>query len=109
MAFSHFSESAYSQSNANNSLEMGALMSGKNQYGAGSGGANSSSHTMRGADHQVYLEFQVIGQSQKLTAIDPVSHVEVSVTGPANTPREHITNLALRKLQRRIAELAAKS
>lgn len=65
--------------------------------------------SQHGMNNEVYLEFQVIGQSQKLTAIDPVSHVEVSVTGPANAPREHITNLALRKLQRRIDDLAAKS
>lgn len=58
---------------------------------------------------EIYLEFQIIGQFQKVTAIDPVTHVEVSVSGPKSTPRDHISRLAVRKLQRRIDELCAKN
>ncbi len=57
------------------------------------------------ANNEIYLEFQTIGQSQKIIAIDAASHVEVTVTGPANATREHMTQLAVRKLQRRITQL----
>lgn len=59
-------------------------------------------------EDEIYLEFQIIGQYQKLTAIDAKSHIEVSVSGPASTSREHITRLAVRKLKRRIADLENK-
>lgn len=57
------------------------------------------------ANNQIYLEFQTIGQSQKVIAIDAISHIEVTVTGPANATRQHMTQLAVRKLQRRIDQL----
>lgn len=52
---------------------------------------------------EIYLEFQVIGASQKVSAIDSKSGVEVSVTGPANAPRQQIINIAVQKLKRKLA------
>ena len=52
---------------------------------------------------EIYLEFQVIGSSQKVSAIDAVTGTEVSVTGPANATRDHISKIAIQKLQRKLA------
>ena len=51
---------------------------------------------------EVYIEFQVVGHSQKATAIDPVTGLEATVIGPKAATREHMTNLAVKKLNRRI-------
>ncbi len=53
---------------------------------------------------EIYLEFQVIGTSQKVSAIDGKTGVEVSVTGPANAPRQQISNIAVQKLKRKLAQ-----
>lgn len=54
---------------------------------------------------EIYLEFQTLGQSQKVIAIDPLTHIEVTVTGPVQATREHMIQLAVRKLKRRIEQL----
>jgi len=56
---------------------------------------------------EIYLEFQSLGASQKVSAIDPVTGIEVAVTGPANTPRDKITQIAVQKLQRRLEREAS--
>ena len=56
----------------------------------------------------IYLEFQVIGASQKVSAIDAKTGVEVSVTGPVNAPRDHISKIAVQKLQRKLAISASR-
>ncbi len=53
---------------------------------------------------EIYLEFQSVGQSQRLTAIDPETGLEATVIGPVAATREHMTNLAIKKLKRRIAQ-----
>lgn len=53
---------------------------------------------------EVYLEFQAVGQTQKLTAIDAATGIEVTVLGPLNATRQHMTQLAVKKLQRRIQQ-----
>lgn len=50
----------------------------------------------------IYLEYQVLGTSQKVSAICSATGIEVSVTGPANAPRQQITNIAVAKLKRRL-------
>lgn len=46
-----------------------------------------------------YLEFQAIGNSVKVCAIDPASGLEVSIVGPANQGQELLTRTAVRKLE----------
>jgi hypothetical protein len=48
---------------------------------------------------EVYFEFQQIGSYVKVTAIDPVSMVEVSVTGAAAASQQNLKQLALRRLE----------
>ncbi len=57
----------------------------------------------RQANKQIYLEFQVLGTSQKVSAIDGTTGIEVSVTGPKSAPRDQITKIAVQKLERRLA------
>ena len=45
-----------------------------------------------------------VGTSQKVSAIDPVTGIEVSVTGPLNAPRDQISQIAVSKLKRRIEQ-----
>ena len=47
---------------------------------------------------EVYFEFQRIGAYVKVTAIDPVTLVEVSVTGSATAGEQALKQLALRRL-----------
>lgn len=48
---------------------------------------------------EVYFEFQQIGAYVKVTAIDPDTLVEVSVTGAASAGQQSLKQLALRRLQ----------
>lgn len=48
---------------------------------------------------EVYFEFQQVGAYVKVTAIDPVTLVEVSVTGAASAGEQSLKQLALRRLQ----------
>lgn len=50
-------------------------------------------------DEGYFLEFQSIGNSVKVSAIDPVSGTEVSIVGPANQGQELLSRTAVRKLQ----------
>jgi len=54
---------------------------------------------MSPADREIYVEFVAIGNSVKVTAIDPATGVEASVICPANTPQSAMTNAARRKLE----------
>ena len=56
----------------------------------------------RPSQGKIFLEFHVLGTSQKVSAIDEATGIEVSVTGPASASREHISNIAVQKLQRKI-------
>jgi len=57
----------------------------------------------RKTNGQIYLEFHVVGASQKVSAIDGATGIEVSVTGPTAAPRDQISKIAVQKLQRKIA------
>ncbi len=48
---------------------------------------------------EVYFEFQQIGAYVKVTAIDPATLVEVSVTGAASASQHSLKQLALRRLE----------
>ena len=44
------------------------------------------------------IEYVVIGNSVKATAIDPVTMKEVSIIGATNMPKKQLAKLAVRKL-----------
>jgi len=48
---------------------------------------------------EVILEFQRIGNSVKVMAVDPESQVEVSIVGPASAGEETLKRTAIRKLE----------
>lgn len=48
---------------------------------------------------EIYVEFVVVGNTVKATAIDPVSGVEASIVGPANAPQAVLAENARRKLE----------
>ena len=59
-----------------------------------------ASSTKGGKRQGRYLvEFIAIGQSVKVSAIDPATGTEVSIVGPANGGRELLTRTAVRKLE----------
>ena len=45
------------------------------------------------------IEFYRVGNSVRVSAIDPVTGMEVQIVGPANIGREELTRVAVRKLQ----------
>ncbi len=47
----------------------------------------------------IYVEFVILGNSVKATAIDPVSGIEASVIGPASAPQAVMAEQARRKLE----------
>ena len=53
---------------------------------------------------EVYLEFHPIGRQVKVTAIDAETGVEVVVFGPNTAQQGDLQRLAVRKLQRRLAQ-----
>ncbi len=48
---------------------------------------------------EVLLEFYRIGDSIKVSAVDPVTGVEVAIVGPATATRQHLEQTAIRKLR----------
>jgi hypothetical protein len=48
---------------------------------------------------EIYIEFVILGNSVKATAIDPASGVEASVVGPANAPQAAMAQAARKKLE----------
>jgi hypothetical protein len=53
-------------------------------------------------EHEVYFEFVKLGNAVKVTAIDSVTAIEVSVMGPASAAKSDLERLALRKLEVRL-------
>ena len=51
------------------------------------------------SEREVLLEFHRVGKVVKVTAMDPVSLVEVSIVGPSNAGEEQLKRTAIRKLQ----------
>jgi hypothetical protein len=46
----------------------------------------------------IYVEFTVLGNTVKVTAIDPATGLEASIVGPANAPQAVLADAARRKL-----------
>jgi hypothetical protein len=53
-------------------------------------------------DREIYFEHTVVGRHAKVTAIDSVTHLEVSVFGPSSANPRDLEALALRKLRVRL-------
>jgi hypothetical protein len=51
------------------------------------------------AAHEIFVEFVILGNTVKVTAIDSASGLEASVIGPANAPRHAMADAARRKLE----------
>jgi len=48
---------------------------------------------------EIFVEFVILGNSLKATAIDPETGLEASVIGPANAPQSTMAQAARRKLE----------
>jgi len=48
---------------------------------------------------EIFVEFVILGNSVKATAIDPESGLEASVVGPAGAPRTAMAQAARNKLE----------
>ncbi|WP_420411078.1 DUF6898 family protein [Roseibium sp.] len=55
---------------------------------------------------EIYLEFRPVGKQVQVTAIDAATGIEVSTFGPASTSQEDLKRVVVRKLKRRIDQLA---
>jgi hypothetical protein len=53
---------------------------------------------------EIYLEIQQIARQVKMTAIHADTGVEVVVFGPITASQEDLKRVAIRKLQRRLAQ-----
>ena len=49
--------------------------------------------------NDIIIEFHRIGNSVKVSAMDPATLTEVSIVGPANAGEETLTRNVLRKLE----------
>ena len=54
---------------------------------------------MTGSKGDILIEFVIQGNFVKVTAIDAVTGAEGSIVGPANAPREALSQAAVRKLK----------
>ncbi len=48
---------------------------------------------------EIYVEFVILGNAVKATAIDPDTGLEASVVGPASAPQNTMAQAARRKLE----------
>jgi hypothetical protein len=51
------------------------------------------------AGKEIFVEFVILGNTIKATAIDPDTGLEASVIGPANAPRGAMAEAARKKLE----------
>ncbi len=56
--------------------------------------------------HDYLIEFTVIGNSVKVTALDPVTQLEVSIVGDPRVGQHQLSRLAVRKLRYRLQKLS---
>ena len=57
---------------------------------------------------EVIFEFRRIGDYVKVSAVDSLTNIEVSITGPARAERATLQAAALRKLRYVLAKAAGK-
>ena len=51
-----------------------------------------------GSEREVIIEIMTVGRIAKVSAIDPVTLIEVSIQGPADTPEFMLRRTAIAKL-----------
>ncbi len=56
-----------------------------------------------GKQSEYLIEFIALGNSVKVSALDPVTGIEVSIVGPVSASRHILTTHAVNKLERRLA------
>jgi len=61
-------------------------------------GARGVSARPGSGGNEILVEFVALGNSVKVTAIDPATGLEAVVVGPANAPRNALADAARRKL-----------
>lgn len=54
---------------------------------------------MANGEDGIIIEFQVLGNAVKVSAVDALTGTEVSLVGPASSPRELLRNNVIRKLR----------
>ena len=59
---------------------------------------------MNALDRDIIIEFHRIGNSVKVSAMDPVTLTEVSIVGPANAGEEVLKHNVLKKLEFMLAK-----
>ena len=52
-----------------------------------------------GMPKEIFVEFIMLGNTVKATAIDPDTGLEASIVGPANAPRSTLAEAARKKLE----------
>jgi hypothetical protein len=62
-----------------------------------------------GADREVIFEIKRVGELQRIAAVDVATGVEVVVQAPANAALADVRALALKKLERALAEASSKA
>ena len=55
------------------------------------------------APREIYFEFTAVGAVVKVTAVDAVTGLEVSIMGSARTPQAELQRVALQKLTAQLA------
>lgn len=58
-------------------------------------------------EREIYFEFVALGNAVRVSAICSVTGLEVQVIGPLGAARHDLERLAIRKLERRLAETKA--
>lgn len=61
------------------------------------------------APREILIESTQLGRYVKVTAVDTVTGTEASITGDARLPQAHLSQLAIRKLQRQLGLPPAES
>ena len=62
-----------------------------------------------GPKRSYLVEFQTIGNAVKVSALDPITLVEVSIIGPTNATEAELSRLAVQKLEYMLLKRAEKS
>lgn len=53
-------------------------------------------------EHHYIIEYHRIGRYVKVSAIDPITYTEVSITGDPKISKHMLSKIAVRKLQQRL-------
>ncbi|MCG8690353.1 MAG: hypothetical protein MI806_04000 [Minwuiales bacterium] len=59
----------------------------------------------RGQNREYLIEFKVVGNAVKVSAVDPLTMTEVSIVGPLTAGEEELKRNAVNKLKYRLKQL----